>query len=41
MCQLNKQKLKIADRMERMEESEAYIRVKDHKEDFHINKVSD
>ena len=27
-------KLKIADRMERMEESEAYIIVKDHKEDF-------
>ena len=28
------EKLKIADRMERMEESEAYITVKDHKEDF-------
>ena len=28
------EKLKIADRMERMEEPEAYITVKDHKEDF-------
>ena len=28
------EKLKIADRMERMEESEAYITVKDHREDF-------
>ena len=28
------EKLKIADRMERTEESEAYITVEDHKEDF-------